>query len=320
MCSSTSLSYGNIDLYGLDDFEEITSFDSPFITPTKCLFKINVSDLVQNFGFKLQDENPIKATSNSCVFSASISFDMKTTSQLNDYFSSSISHNYALKISTNKSRVFKEFENYKNLPYSKKLVQSYDIFEINEFAILQMELCKGDIYGVLIDEKELWKLIHDISEALNVIHYSDLIHLDISPSNILVQDDEFKLADFGNIIENGTFSLGDEGSGPYLAPEVLMFPGNKESGYVHIWSAADIFSFGVVLLEAASGYFAPRGGSLMYDDLRKGNIKLGQGVYKCNCSTELITLVNEMLDPDPYLRPTAEKILKHPCVRQFAKS
>ena len=84
-----------------------------------------------------------------------------------------------------------------------------------------------------------------------------------------------------------------------------------------MWSAADIFSFGVVLLEAASGHFAPRGGTQMYEELRKGNVKLGQGIYKCNCSIELVSLVNSMIDPDPMLRPTADRILKHPCVRKL---
>lgn len=317
MCASTSIS--TFDLDGLDDYDEISSFDSAFVSPNKCMFKINVSDLSHYFGMELLDENPIKATGNSCVYAASLQMDISPNQTINNHIESCYSQKYALKISTNKRRIFKEFENYGMLPYSTKLVKCYDICEFNEFAILQMELCKGDIYGVLIDEKELWKLIHDISEALNEIHYADLIHLDVSPSNILVQGDGFKLADFGNVIENGTFKLGDEGSGPYLAPEVLMFPGSKENGYVHVWSAADIFSFGVVLLEAASGYFAPRGGTQMYNDLRKGNIKLGQEPYKCNCSMELISLVNEMINPDPILRPTAEQILKYSRVRNLEK-
>lgn len=320
MCDS-SIPLPDFDFDDFDDFDEITPFGNSFRTSPKCGFKASINDLVKAFGFQLVTETAIKETGNSCVYTASIASVGKTILVNGNNFDHNYqqlpSNKYALKVSTSKSRMLKEFENYERLPKSSKLVESYDIFELNEFMILQMELCKGDIYGALLEEKIIWKLIHDISEALNIIHSSDFIHLDVSPSNILVKDNDFKLADFGNVIESGSFKEGDEGSGPYVAPEVLSFPGNKEIGYVHVWSAADIFSFGVVLLESASGYFAPRGGTLMYEELRKGNLKLGEGVFKCNCSMELVSLINSMLNPDPIQRPTAWQIMNHPYVKRL---
>lgn len=294
------------------DFDELDDFVGAPVP--KYELNINVSHLTKIFGFHLLTERPIKSSYNSSVYSASselMSHDCSIDQRTN---------NYALKISTTKYRILKEFENFQKLPNSSKIVQSFDIFEFDNYAILQMELCNGgDIFGIHYEERMIWKLIHDISIALEAIHSEDLIHLDVSPSNILIKNNEFKLADFGNIIENGTFKPGDEGAGPYVAPEVLHYPGNKETGFIHVWSAADIFSFGVVLLEAASGYLSPRGGTILYEELRKGNIKLGDELFKCNYSDELISLVNQMINPDPVLRPTASQILKHTHVMNIAK-
>lgn len=307
MCDS-SIPVPDFDFDELDEFDDITQFP-------KCDYKINLSDIIKIFGFELLSNSPIKSSSSSSVYAATLS---STASDESSKYWDDIPDKYALKISTNKSRLYNEFENYKKLPNTPNLVHSYDIYEIDDFLILQMELCQGgDIFGVTFDEDIIWKLIHDISNALNTLHTEELVHLDVSPSNILIDGSDFKLTDFGNIIESGSFKPGDEGAGPYVAPEVLHFPGTKETGFIHVWSAADIFSFGIVLIECITGVLAPRGGTFMYDKIRNGNLKLGQNQYKCNCSKELKDLVNQMINPDPIMRPTAWQIMMHPFVKKF---
>ena len=81
---------------------------------------------------------------------------------------------------------------------------------------------------------------------------------------------------------------------------------------------SDIFSLGVTLLEAATGLYAPRGGSEKYTHLRTGAIKLIKvdnvsgniihfrpSAYFSNYSQQFVDVVNSMIDPVPDHRPTA---------------
>jgi serine/threonine protein kinase len=77
----------------------------------------------------------------------------------------------------------------------------------------------------------------------------------------------------------------------------------------------DIFSFGVVLLEALTGQLAPRGGSDGYRRLRRGELGLGSPSYICSCSDDLTILVNAMLSTDPNDRPTSQNIVEIACGR-----
>ena len=135
----------------------------------------------------------------------------------------------------------------------------------------------------------------------------------MSPSNILKSKNYFKLGDFGTVCEEGVFRSGHEGAGPYVSPETLKYPERNVS------YETDIFSFGVVLLEAASGFRAPRGEDTRYDKLRKGEIKLGGPNYRTNMSNELINVVNSMLDPDSEKRPTAFELMQHPLAVYVSK-
>ena len=252
------------------------------------------SQICQEVGLKIL--TPIRCTENSTVYNAE---------SLNDNLM------WAVKITEHKKQVQEEYEKRKNLPDSPYLVKTIALYTTPTKAILQMELCEeGDIQNMYFEETSIWYILHDIAEALYHLHSNGWMHLDVSPGNILSTENTYKLADFGTLMRIGTFEEGCEGAGPYCSPETLSFPSGPPVG-----PSTDIFSFGIVLFEAASHQRAPRGGCDGYVKIRSGTIKLGSSGYPCDMSEELITLINQMISQDPKDRPTIEDILMHPRVQ-----
>jgi serine/threonine protein kinase len=243
----------------------------------------DVAVVLERFGFRLADSQPLRCTSNSSVY---VAID-------------SVNQRCALKISGFHQRLKTEYENRMLLGDHHSLVASHDIYRADRYTLLQMELCAdGDIQAQQLSEVDCWKLLATVADGLQSIHAMECMHLDVSPSNIFRSQGEFKLGDFGTIRVVGDFRQGDEGAGPYAAPEVFGAP-------ELVTGQADIFSLGVCLLEAASGLFAPRGGEPKYLALRQGKVLLGWENYPCSYSTKLIQVVNAMLLPQPELRPDA---------------
>jgi serine/threonine protein kinase len=242
-------------------------------------------------------KNPRRCTSNSAVYHA----------QGPD------GRAWAAKVTRHIRRAQDEAEKRRVIPNSPFLVETIDIFVTPSRALLQMEFCDdGDLYsirtalpGKRLPEPVVWDLITHIGNALLVVHDSGWMHLDVSPGNILRSNDTFKLADFGTLTPIGEFHGGDEGAGPYVSQEALDF----SSGQPIVNAQADIFSFGVVLLEVITGKRAPRGGPPSYSLLRRGLLGLGSEKYPCDCSQELVDLVNQMLAADPAQRPTSADLV-----------
>lgn len=291
------------------DFDDDISFSFETSLPGSPPLAPNcyIIEQIESFGFILRNKSPLRCTSNSMVFCSEAPY----TDEL-----------YALKVSTNKARIITEFENSTKIQKSPYLVKYFDIFDANTSIFFQMELCSyGDISNKKMDEPFIWKLIHDVGSALDILHNSGFMHMDVSPSNILMADNQvFKLGDFGSLCEIGQFEVGKEGAGPYVSPEALMYPGN-ETERVYVTEKTDIFSFGLVLLEVATGYYAPRGGSKNYTRIRNDSLKLGEENYMVNneISQTLINLINRMLSFDPDKRPSATSIASHPMAIQYSK-
>ncbi|MEG1748123.1 MAG: serine/threonine-protein kinase [Tannerellaceae bacterium] len=84
------------------------------------------------------------------------------------------------------------------------IVNVLEVFEENNTAYIAMEYISGyslkhrmEKEGCLSEAKVL-KYIHQIGEALQFVHEKNILHLDIKPSNILIdKDDNARLIDFG---------------------------------------------------------------------------------------------------------------------------
>ncbi len=135
------------------------------------------------------------------------------------------------------------------------IITIYDIHEEEGEVFLAMEC----VDGVLLSERlkdgplkqiELIRIATGIADGLNAAHNADITHRDIKSENIIItKDGQPKIIDFGlakqkgmsQITQDGT-TLGTQG---YMSPEQVQG--------VEADRRSDIFSFGVVLYEMATG-------------------------------------------------------------------
>ena len=107
--------------------------------------------------------------------------------------------------------------------------------------------------------QETARIVADVAEALHHAHQQDLVHRDVKPDNILMNEGNRPvLADFGLAL------LGKEvGQGPKLAGTVLYMSPEQAGGASHLVDArSDIFSLGVVLFEMLTGKLPSRATSV----------------------------------------------------------
>uniref|UniRef100_A0A1I7RUJ5 non-specific serine/threonine protein kinase n=1 Tax=Bursaphelenchus xylophilus TaxID=6326 RepID=A0A1I7RUJ5_BURXY len=175
--------------------------------------------------------------------------------------------------------------------------QLYIMTELCQFTMAKaIELSDGDV-----PEPRVWDALIDMANALHHMHSNNLIHNDIKPENVFINENGIcKLGDFGMAVdlnsetpENGA----KEGDSQYLAAEVL-------TGIPTF--ASDIFSLGLTILQLATDLYPPNGGTERWHDLR--NLEIDEHIT-AGISKELRDLLFRMMDPDPSKRPTAEEML-----------
>ncbi len=172
-----------------------------------------------------------------------------------------------------------------------------------------------------LDEEIVWRFMVEIATGLQCIHEAGLVHLDIKPQNILIScAGVLKIGDFGQTTPASKVDasnvdrmwLGDadgvEGDNRYMAKELLRNTPLDQS--------ADMFSFGLVMLEIAAGFDLPAEG----DDwhvLRQGEIprflkdqRLSHTLWTELRRFELQVLVSEMIQEDASKRPTSLDIVQ----------
>ncbi len=120
-----------------------------------------------------------------------------------------------------------------------------------------------DLYSNMNDKEKI-SVLYDLSEILEQFHSKQLIHRDIKPGNIMINDDKkVKLIDFGIskiASHTSTFTRAQIGTILYMSPEQFQIdldkfsdPDIEDVKPVPISIKSDIWSFGVMTSEIFSG-------------------------------------------------------------------
>ncbi|KAF4511797.1 hypothetical protein G6O67_001007 [Ophiocordyceps sinensis] len=159
------------------------------------------------------------------------------------------------------------------LTHAEHVVQYVDSWEHNFHLYIQTEFCEegtldkflGNVgRGGRLDDFRIFKILQDLCLGLKEIHDAGFMHLDLKPANILINfEGALKIGDFGLAQPCSSVEGVDvEGDREYMAPEMLR--GNAGQ-------AADVFSLGLMTLEAAANVMLPDNGPT-WIALRSGDL------------------------------------------------
>ena len=143
-----------------------------------------------------------------------------------------------------------EFNTLASLQHAS-IIRVFDFGLLNDrFPYFTMEYFPGKKISEFFDGQNwdaLYDVILQIAAGLHHIHHLGIIHLDLKPSNILVDEHgKAKLMDFGVAVESHqVLDRQIRGTLQYMAPEVLRQD--------RVDSRADLYALGMTLYETVTG-------------------------------------------------------------------
>ena len=184
----------------------------------------------------------------------------------------------------------------------------------NNFNIVTIFCEGGDMYNKIqkqndeyFNEDQIINWMIQILLGLNYIHKNGIIHRDIKPQNIYIQNKhiicigDFGIAKIANQIQTQTMTS-IIGTPLYMSPESFSEPKSKNF-------ASDIWSTGCCLFEICNlkhAFGADRWESVYY--------KVREGIHapvNKKYSTELRNIIESMLNVNPSKRPTIPQLFKN---------
>jgi len=204
-----------------------------------------------------------------------------------------------------KARFFREAEAAGRLRHPN-IVTVYDVGEEGELAFIAMDYIKGaPLSGHvqterLLPVKTVYRLMAEVSEALEYAHGQQVVHRDIKPGNILYDPDRERVVvtDFGiaRVANNARTQTGEIlGSPLYMSPEQLK--GTR------VGQGSDIFSLGVTFYQLLTGGLPFQG-----DTLAQLSYQIVQSPHKPlreqrrDLPKSATRIVNKALQKDPQKR------------------
>lgn len=199
-------------------------------------------------------------------------------------------------------------------------IRHFDVYENCPYLV--MTYCKNGSLARKagkMNEEEVWRFVENVASGLAYLHSQrpHIIHQDIKPDNILIDDDgSLLITDFGisrkflstqaKMMSTTSASQTSAGTMPYMGPE-------RFSENPMVIMASDIWSFGMTLYELITGelMWEGMGGCAQLNGAKLPN--------KVNELPKLLSLlVKACLEQEPWNRPTAAQIAKFAKTRDLA--
>ncbi|XP_037091954.1 phosphorylase b kinase gamma catalytic chain, skeletal muscle/heart isoform-like isoform X2 [Pollicipes pollicipes] len=200
------------------------------------------------------------------------------------------------------------------------VIELHDVFESETHIFLVFELLRqGELFDYLttvvtLSEKKTKHIMKQLLEALLHVHDKSVVHRDVKPENILLDDNlDIKLTDFGfaRILRPGEELYDLVGTPGYLAPELLR--ANMVETAPGYRFEVDTWACGVVMYTLLVGCppFWHRKQMVMLRNIMEGKYTFGSPEWD-DVTDAPKDLIGRLLTVDPARRITVREALAHP--------
>lgn len=156
--------------------------------------------------------------------------------------------------------------------------------------------------GPPFEEPQLIRLLRQLCSALDLLHTEGIVHSDINPRNVLIDGNNFKLADLGVAERYGLTAAVTTAKlmSVHSSPEQIATQTATASG--------DVFGVGCVILDLMLPE-NPEKRSQLWAELSEANLHLA--VDSCNCyySSSFLSIIKRMLAYNPKCRLSESQVL-----------